>query len=52
MYAATSVVSSGVRIKFGIFGCELLRKTRIAVAVIPGAFAISRKAGPIWIILG
>jgi hypothetical protein len=45
MYTVTSAVSSGVRIRFGIFGCELVRKTRRAVAVIPGVFAISRKAG-------
>jgi hypothetical protein len=35
MYAVTSAFSSGVRIRFGIFGCELLRKTRMAVAVSP-----------------
>ena len=44
MYSLTSVISSGVRIRFGIFGCELVRNTRRAVAVIPGVFATSRKA--------
>jgi hypothetical protein len=52
IYALTSVISSGVRIRFGIFGCELVRKTRITVAVIPRVLAMSRNAGPMAIILG
>jgi hypothetical protein len=43
----TSAVSSGVRIRFGIFGYEVVRNTRRAVAVIPRVLAIFRKAGPI-----
>jgi hypothetical protein len=43
----TSAISSGVKIRFGIFGCEVVRKTRIAVAVMPRVLAMSRKAGPI-----
>jgi hypothetical protein len=35
----TFAISAGVRIKFGILGCELVRKTLRAVAVIPGVFA-------------
>jgi|SRR6516162_3854331 len=38
----TSAVPSGVRIRFGIFGCEVVRKTRRAVAVMPLVLAISR----------
>jgi hypothetical protein len=45
-------VSSGVRARFGIFGCELVRKTRRAAAVIPGTFAMSQNAGPISNSLG
>jgi len=52
MYALTSAISAGVRMRFGIFGCELVRKTRMAVAVIPGVFAMSRNAGPILILRG
>jgi len=52
MYALTSAISSDVSIRFGIFGCELVRKARSAVAVIPGVFAISRNAGPISTVLG
>jgi hypothetical protein len=37
-------VPSGVRARFGIFGCELVRKTRRAAAVIPGTFAMSQNA--------
>jgi len=51
IYALTSAISSGVRIRFGILGCELVRKTRMAVAVIPGVFAMLRNAGPMTIIL-
>jgi hypothetical protein len=39
-------------IKFGIFGCEVVRNTRKAVAVMPRVLAISRNAGPITIRLG
>jgi hypothetical protein len=39
----TSAVSSGVRMRFGIFGCEVVRKTRNAVAVMPRVSAISEK---------
>lgn len=35
----TFAISAGVRIRFGILGCELVRKTLRAVAVIPGVFA-------------
>ena len=48
----TSAVSSGVRIRLGIFGCEVVRKTRRAVAVMPRVLAISRKAGQMSIRLG
>src|SRR6516165_12185605 len=36
----TSADYSGVRIKFGIFGCGVCRKARSAIAVIPDVFAI------------
>src|SRR6516164_9240637 len=52
MYAVTLAISAGVRMRFGIFGCELVKKTRMAVAVIPGVFAMSRNAGPILILRG
>ena len=52
MYAVTFAISAGVRMRFGILGCEVVRKTRMAVAVIPGVFAMSRNAGPISNILG
>ena len=45
MYAVTLAISAGVRMRFGIFGCELVKKTRMAVAVIPGVFAMSRNEG-------
>ena len=45
-------VSSGVRARVGIFGRELVRKTRRAAAVIPGTFAMSQNAGPISNSLG
>ena len=32
----TSALSSGVRIRFGIFGCVVVRNTRSAVALMPG----------------
>ena len=35
----------------GILGCEVVRKTRIAVAVIPGVFAMLRNVGPMTMIL-
>ena len=41
----TSFISSGLRIRFGILRCEVVRKTYRAIAVMPGVFAISRKAG-------
>ena len=51
----TSAISSSVRIRFGIFGCDVVRITRRAVAVMPRVLAISRKAGPItmssWFLL-
>jgi hypothetical protein len=43
----TFAISSGVRIRFGIFGCDVVRKTRRAVAVMPRVLATSRNAGPI-----
>ena len=52
MYAVTFAISAGERVRFGIFGCELVKKTRMAVAVIPGVFAMSRNAGPILILRG
>ncbi len=45
----TSALSSGVRIRFGIFGCDVIRNTRSEVAVVLGVLATSRKAGPITI---
>src|SRR5262249_25855747 len=45
-------ISSGVRIRLGILGCDVVRNTRRAVAVMPRVLAISRKAGPITISLG
>jgi len=42
MYAVTFAISAGVRMRFGILGCEVVRKTRMAVAVIPGVLAMSR----------
>jgi len=52
IYAVTSAISFGVRIRLGIFGCEVVRKAVRAVVVIPGVFAISRNAGPISNLLG
>src|SRR6516164_6651934 len=52
MYALTIAISAGVRVRFGIFGCELVKKTRLAVAVIPGVLAMSRNAGLMSILLG
>src|SRR5215813_1909949 len=48
----TSALSSRVRIKFGIFGCEVARKTVRAVAVMPLELATSRKFGPMTMRLG
>jgi hypothetical protein len=52
IYAVTSAISFGVRIRLGIFGCEVVRKAVRAVVVIPGVFAISRNAGSISNLLG
>jgi hypothetical protein len=41
-----------VRIRFGIFGCDVVRNAVRAVVVIPGVFAISPNAGPISNLLG
>src|SRR5215468_8056871 len=49
MYALTFVISSGVRIRFGIFGCELVRKTRMAVAVHPSGIGdVAERRAKTW----
>jgi hypothetical protein len=45
MYALTSINWSGERIRFGIFGCDVVIKARRAVCVIPGVFAMAAKSG-------
>ena len=47
-----SAICSGVTMGFGIFGCDVVRNTRRAVAVISGVLAMLRKAGPIKMRLG
>src|SRR6516225_5114599 len=49
--AITSADCSGVRIRFGIFGCGVCRKARRAVAVIPDVLAMVGKSGAIAIVL-
>src|SRR6266404_8836942 len=48
----TSADSCGVRIRFGIFGCGVVRKAQRDVAVMPDVAAIAWKSGSMTNLLG
>jgi hypothetical protein len=52
IYAVTELISSGLRMKLGMVGCEVRRKTLIASSLIEGIRLMSTKLGAEGFLLG